>query len=309
MKYYHFCTEGLKRGVIFRDDEDFIVGMNYVAITARECNLVILAFCLMSNHWHFVVWGNLDDIARFNTMLKRRISMWLHQKYGVNHYLKSQATSVKEVENVDYLRKVIGYVLRNPVVAGINCTIESYRWSSGGCYFNQPSTSDVRDGHMTASEGDERRTEGPIILTDKTKGVMTDRAKGIICKTNSNARKGFMPDVHGMIHPVQYIDREAVMGIFRTAKSFIYNVMAFKSFDMDLELENGLAKKITMDDSKLLKIADSICLQEFNVKSTEMLPTKDRCRIAVMLRKQYGASDKQISRILDIDPEVVGYIR
>lgn len=85
--------------------------------------------------------------------------------------------------------------------------------------------------------------------------------------------------------------------------------MALKSFDMDFELENGLAKKITLDDSKLTKIADRISSQEFNVKSAEMLPTKDRCRIAVILRKQYGASDKQISRILGIDPEVVGYIR
>lgn len=283
MKYYHFCTEGLRKGIIFRDEEDFIVGMNYVAITAKECGLVILAFCLMSNHWHFIVRGNTIDIERFNTLLKSRISMWLHRKYSLSHFLKGQELTIKEIDSLDYLRKVIGYVLRNPIVAGINCTVESYRWGSGKCYFHENHPHD--------------------------KQVISDRSKGILCKTNSSAIKSYGLDRYGMITPDQYVDKEAVTDIFRTAKAFIYNVMSFKSFDMDLELENGLAQKIAIEDGKLIKIVESLCSRDFKVRSADLLPTRDKCIVAVKLRKDYGASSKQISRILGLDQDVIELLR
>lgn len=55
MKYYHVYTKGLEDDVIFQDRQDFIVGMNQVAVSVFKTGIIMLAFVLMSNHFHFVV--------------------------------------------------------------------------------------------------------------------------------------------------------------------------------------------------------------------------------------------------------------
>ena len=54
-KLWLITTEHLKAGLWFRDEEDFKVGMNFVAIQAHASRVVVLSFTLMSNHVHFVL--------------------------------------------------------------------------------------------------------------------------------------------------------------------------------------------------------------------------------------------------------------
>ena len=63
--FYHVCSEGLEKNLIFRNRKEFIMGMNYVAICAYKCNVKILCFCLMSNHFHFVIAGSFEECWKF----------------------------------------------------------------------------------------------------------------------------------------------------------------------------------------------------------------------------------------------------
>ena len=57
-KYYLITTEHLEDKLWFREEEDFVVGMNYVALQALlSPEVLVLAFILMSNHVHFVLYG------------------------------------------------------------------------------------------------------------------------------------------------------------------------------------------------------------------------------------------------------------
>ena len=55
--YYHVCSHGLEKNDIFKTQADFIAGMNDVAICIIGFDVKILCFCLMSNHFHFVLYG------------------------------------------------------------------------------------------------------------------------------------------------------------------------------------------------------------------------------------------------------------
>ena len=70
MRYYHVYTKGLDSDIIFRDDEDYIAGMNIVAITHFKGSVKILAFVLMSNHFHFVIYGNRVSVIQFINIYK-----------------------------------------------------------------------------------------------------------------------------------------------------------------------------------------------------------------------------------------------
>ena len=54
-KIWLVSTDHLEEGLWFREEEDFKVGMNYVAVQVSQSGVTILAFILMSNHVHFIL--------------------------------------------------------------------------------------------------------------------------------------------------------------------------------------------------------------------------------------------------------------
>ena len=72
--YWLVTTEHLEDRLWFRDEEDFKVGMNQVAVLAATSSVQIMAFILMSNHVHFVLGGTKDDATDFITTFKKRFS-------------------------------------------------------------------------------------------------------------------------------------------------------------------------------------------------------------------------------------------
>ena len=71
-KCYLVSTDHLEDGLWFRDDEDFITGMNYVAIQAYLSKVTVQAFILMSNHLHFVIYGRWQEVKAFINGIKSR---------------------------------------------------------------------------------------------------------------------------------------------------------------------------------------------------------------------------------------------
>ena len=139
MKYFHVYTKGLEDKQIFRNREDFIAGMNLLAVVCSTFpQLKLLAFVLMSNHVHFVLYGTEKQAKKFIDMYKNLVSRYVRTHYGEVKYLRHLLTTVSEVtlEN-EGLKRLIAYVLNNPVKAGINCVATGYEWSSARCYFNQ----------------------------------------------------------------------------------------------------------------------------------------------------------------------------
>lgn len=98
-KYFLLSSEHLEDGLWFRDDSDFIVAMNHVAIEASKFGGVVkvVAFVLMSNHVHFVLFGRKEDVIAFITSFKRRYSHYFSKRYGENKLLKHNDLDVAEI--------------------------------------------------------------------------------------------------------------------------------------------------------------------------------------------------------------------
>ena len=65
MKYYLISTDHLTDKIWFQDDEDYMAGMNLVAVAGFTCKTRVLDFILMSNHVHFVVRNTLEQAREF----------------------------------------------------------------------------------------------------------------------------------------------------------------------------------------------------------------------------------------------------
>ena len=135
--YYHICTDGLSRKLLFRDRNDYIHGMNDIPACLQLIEGEIICFSLMPNHVHFIVHTSAENAKRFIENYKKRLSGRLMRKYNEPHSLSRLGTLIKDIDSEDYLKTAIAYVLRNPLAANMVCLPNTYRWSSGYLYFRQ----------------------------------------------------------------------------------------------------------------------------------------------------------------------------
>ncbi len=63
---FHVLNRGVGWRVLFTKDEDFLAFERVVEETLRTCRMRLCAYCLMPNHWHFVVRPERDgDLPAF----------------------------------------------------------------------------------------------------------------------------------------------------------------------------------------------------------------------------------------------------
>lgn len=285
MNYYHVCTNALKSSLLFRDSEDYITGINYLALCAFIYqNIEILAYCMMSNHLHIVVKGDAETGKKFMTGFKRRYSLWMTKKYNEYKTLKNVPAIIKVIDNKEYLKQVIAYVLRNPVAAGINVNPFEYKWSSAGAYFAHD-----EDGIASKSVNNSLRLNESRRLF-KTKTRIPESINPVTISGHTVDMKSF----------VNYIEVE---GLFRTSKAFMY----FMAKDLDSEIESQLSmrKKIVFQDSFVAKAVVGICEERFNVSHVNDLNIADRCMLISILKRRFNSSPKQIARVLNLNPDIV----
>lgn len=63
---YHVLNRANGRLTIFEDDEDFAAFEKVLSQALVFCPTRLLAYCVMSNHWHMLVWPRGDgELSRF----------------------------------------------------------------------------------------------------------------------------------------------------------------------------------------------------------------------------------------------------
>lgn len=286
MNYYHICTEGSKENVLFREEDDYISAMNYIAITCIEHKMNLLAFCVMSNHFHFIVRSEFFAAKKFMISIKRRCSMKHWFKYGENKLLDraQHPICIKEITDMDYLKSAIAYVLRNPFSA-TGELMWTYPWSSIGTYFNE-----MKSGSDSK----------PLINNSKRQNARILHSKFTIKDSLICTCAG------GYIDPKKYVAYQQVESIFVTPKSLFYFLN--KDKDKDKEMEIGLTslnKKFVISDNKILNVLPSIIYNNFGVSELDVLDMKQRLSLIGKLKQMFNSSDKQIGRILQINPDML----
>ena len=127
---YHVTARGVQRGAIFLDDSDRRQLVRLLASTMNAGNAHAFAYCLMGNHYHFVIQtreANLSALMhRINSSYSQAFNR-RHQRAG--HLLEGRFKAI-HVDREDYLLEVCRYVELNPVRTGLVETPTQWEWSS-----------------------------------------------------------------------------------------------------------------------------------------------------------------------------------
>ena len=130
---YHVLNRSAGRTTLFRADKDFAAFQRLIAEAQEHHPLRILAYCLMSNHWHFIVWPSSDgQLTRFFRWLTHtHVMRWrvTHRTVGYGPLYQGRFKSFI-IQKDDHLLTVCRYVERNALTAGLVRSASNWRWSS-----------------------------------------------------------------------------------------------------------------------------------------------------------------------------------
>jgi REP element-mobilizing transposase RayT len=134
---YHVTSRGDRREDIFVDDADRACLLIIVAQGLARFDAQMLAYCLMSNHYHFVMLtrqGNLSALMRHINGVYTQAFNRRHGKVG--HLLQGRFKAIL-VDRDAYLLEVCRYVELNPVRAGMVSVPGEWAWSSYRAHVGQ----------------------------------------------------------------------------------------------------------------------------------------------------------------------------
>ena len=143
---YHVWNRAAGRVRLFKKEEDY-AAFNRLLIEAHERHPIrILDWCLMPNHWHFVVYPRRDDeVSRFFRWLTLTHAMRAktHRRVmGMGPLYQGRFKSLP-VERNEHLRTLLRYVDRNPLRAGL--AKRSRQWKWGGLWARRKGDELLRD--------------------------------------------------------------------------------------------------------------------------------------------------------------------
>lgn len=137
---YHVLNRGNNKEIVFFDDEDFRFFLRQVKKYKEKFGIKIYHYCLMPNHYHFLVEPPTPDaLAKFMQALMLVYAQHIQRKYGkVGHIWQGRYKS-PIIEKEDYLVQCGYYIEDNPRRAGLKKDLKDWSWSSYQFYaFGKP---------------------------------------------------------------------------------------------------------------------------------------------------------------------------
>lgn len=130
-QYYHIYNRGVDGRNIFNEDENYLYLLRLVKKYAQKLNIAIIAYCLMPNHYHFLVRQDSQASAGlftqrvFNTYVKA-----FNKKYDRRGTLFESRYKAIHIDKSEYLLHVCRYIHANPVKAHLVSHLEDWLYSN-----------------------------------------------------------------------------------------------------------------------------------------------------------------------------------
>lgn len=136
-EYYHIYNRGLDKRDLFSDKNDYnrfiqsvyyfndenfspenfdYQGLTLIKSFNRDELVNVIAWCLMPNHYHFVLKQKIDGgVTKFMRRLGTGYTMYANTKYERNGHVFQGPFKAKTISDNEYLQHVIRYIHLNPL--------------------------------------------------------------------------------------------------------------------------------------------------------------------------------------------------
>ena len=280
MDFWLVTTDHLTDRIWFRDDDDFKMGMNLVAILAVVLQVEVVSFILMSNHVHLVLCCSHDQAERFMDEFKRRYSQYMNHKYKTKELLRRVHVDIRPISEMDEsMEWAIAYVHMNPVAARICLHATGYRWGTGNSFFR----------------------EAPA--KGRRLGTFSKRARQRLLHSKEELPDDFLVGEDGYILPESYVKVELVETKYRTPLRMDY--FHRNSSKAKLRLDSSDNAIPAFRDQLIQSAVHDLCTTLFRKPTMEELTENEQSELLKQLRYRFSSNVNQLARVTGLSYEVV----
>jgi putative transposase len=130
---FHVLNRAVGRQTLFATDGDYEAFQRVLEEARQRVAMRLLAFCVMPNHWHLVLWpredGDLSEYMRWLTVTHTQRWHAAHGTSGTGPLYQGRFKSFP-VQTDEYFLTVCRYVERNALTANLVRKAQRWRWSS-----------------------------------------------------------------------------------------------------------------------------------------------------------------------------------
>ena len=127
---YHVTTRSAGPAPVFTNDDEFRQFCELFRRAAAKHGWKVLAFCVMSTHYHLLVDVPDETLKTGMQSLNWRYARWFNARGGRWGHLFGDRYFCVRVETEAHLLRAVRYIARNPVRAGLCKRAADWRWSS-----------------------------------------------------------------------------------------------------------------------------------------------------------------------------------
>lgn len=145
---YHVLNRANARLPLFEAQADYEQFLVVLAEAHRRVAMRTIGYCVMPNHWHLLLWpredGDLSEFMRWMTVTHTQRWHAAHKTAGTGHLYQGrfksfpvqsrppgrQARAMGLLESGPPILKVLRYIERNPLRAGLVADARAWAWSS-----------------------------------------------------------------------------------------------------------------------------------------------------------------------------------
>ena len=132
---YHVMSRGIERRAIFHDEEDYAEFRDRIAEWVRRTEARCLAWCLMPNHFHFVILRGTHPLSEIMHQAMTGYAVHFNHKYHrAGHLFQNRYKAILCTQE-DYLLELVPYIHLNPLRAQLVqdlAGLENYKWCGHG---------------------------------------------------------------------------------------------------------------------------------------------------------------------------------
>lgn len=133
--FIHVMIQGVNKEYIFYKKEYIEKYMEIMKKNQKDYDFIIIAYCMMNNHAHFLVYT--EDIEEFGRFMQKTNLIYA-QMYNKEEkrcgVLFRNRYQTEPIYNINYLINCINYIHNNPVKAKMVEKCEDYKYSSYNDY-------------------------------------------------------------------------------------------------------------------------------------------------------------------------------
>jgi putative transposase len=130
---YHVLNRANGKHRIFEQDRDYLAFERVLAEVQERVSMRILAWCVMPNHWHLLLWprldGDLSTYMRLVTLIHTQRRHAHRASAGAGHLYQGRFKSFAVQDDAHFLT-VSRYVEANALSGNLVRRAEDWRWGS-----------------------------------------------------------------------------------------------------------------------------------------------------------------------------------